>query len=204
MHAQKFDGFDMEGGILSSKVDDKVSLYLSTKYNYWFNPAIGLTIGGMFLHSGIDKRFESPNDKNTVYYIDDNIFNLNCVTGLKISFPAYKNIGVLADFNFLFEPVPFNSVSVKSINPETEKNRNKFIFTRFNPAYQLQASLFYNIKKEDEKTVQIAIGGGISDYNPYNTYYRATIDKIKLKDHLDLSTSKMAYTVFLRLSGLDL
>lgn len=45
LYAQKYDGFDLEGRILSSKVDDKISLYLSGKYNYWFNPTIGVTIG---------------------------------------------------------------------------------------------------------------------------------------------------------------
>ncbi len=204
VYAQTSDGFDLEGGVLSSKVDDKISLYLSGKYNYWFNPTVGVTIGGMFLHSNIDKRFESPKDKNKAYYIDDNIFNLNCITGLKLSSPTYKNLGIMADLNFLFEPIPFNSVSIKVVNAGDEESKNKFVFTRFNPSYQLQASLFYNIKKQNKKIMQISLGTGISNYNPYNTYYRSTIDNIKLKNQLSLSSSKIGYTVFLRLSGLNL
>ncbi|HBK30552.1 MAG TPA: hypothetical protein DEF88_15805 [Porphyromonadaceae bacterium] len=176
------------------------------KYNYWLNPFVGLTIGGAATYSGIDKYLESPNDPQIVYYIEDkHILNLNCLTGIKLSSPTYKHFGLAADAGFSFEPIPFNSGSVESRNVVTneEKVKSKTVFTRFNPAYYLQLSLFYRKKTDTHQSCQLAIGMGVTNYNPYNTYYRTTIDGIRLKDHFELSTSKPAYTLFLRLSGLN-
>lgn len=85
----------------------------------------------------------------------------------------------MADLNLLFEPIPFNSVFIKIVNAGNEESKNKFVFTRFNLSYQLQASLFYNIKKQNKKIMQISLGTGISNYNPNNTYYRSIIINIK-------------------------
>jgi hypothetical protein len=112
-YSQKTDGFDFDGGIISSSLDDLISFYGGFKYNYWFCPYVGFAVGVMVSHSKIDMIFPSPQDRSVSYDIeDDNIINLTGITEVKFSSPVYKGFGISSDFNFLFEPVPFNTVSI--------------------------------------------------------------------------------------------
>lgn len=207
--AQKATGFDIEAGLNSSDLEHKISYYAGAKYSYWFNRYIAYSIGGSVLYSNLENTFDSPSNNRVVYYIDDKIINLNCVTGIKISTSTIKNIGLMTDFNFQFEPIPFNSVSLDKKTFENnslvpaEKSKNKWVFTHFNPSYNIQVSLFYNLKNE-RRVTQLALGWGLGNYNAYNTYYRATVDELKLRNYLKLKPDKANFSVFLRISGISL
>jgi hypothetical protein len=157
------------------------------------------------LYSHIDERLDSPTNDKVVYYIDDNIINFYCITGLKIASPIVNNIGLMLDLNFHFEPIPFNSVSVEKKTFESnnsivhEDRKNRLIYTYFNPSYNLQLSIFYDLKNENRK-IRFALGCGLGNYNSYNSYYRTKIDDIRLKDYLKLKPNDLTFSTFIRIS----
>ncbi|MDD4516662.1 hypothetical protein [Massilibacteroides sp.] len=210
IYSQSKKGFEIEGGLINSDLNESLSFNLGAKYNYWINSYVGYSIGGFFSHSRIDLMFDSPKEKNVSYNLNDNnIINLSGVLGLKLVTPTFKDFGLMSDFNFLFEPIPFNVASVdKRIydlggNRMEEKSKNKMVYTQFNPAFSIQLSLFYDYKQNGKKT-RFALGGGITNYNAYNTYYHAKIDDIRLKDHLKLKPNNLSAMIFIRVSGLYL
>lgn len=210
IYSQSKKGFEIEGGLINSDLNESLSFNLGAKYNYWINPFVGYSIGGFFNHSRIDLMFDSSKENNVNYAVDDNnIINLSGVFGLKFVTPTFKNLGLMSDFNFLFEPIPFNVASVdKRIfdlggNRVEEKSKNKMVYTQFNPAFSIQLSLFYDYKQNGKKT-RFALGGGSTNYNAYNTYYHAKIDDIRLKDHLKLKPNNLSAMIFIRISGLYL
>jgi hypothetical protein len=206
IYSQKSDGFELEGAILVSDLEESLFFNIGGKYHYWINPFVGFSVGGSFIYSRLDMRFDSPRENNVRYYLDDNIVNISGAVGLKLSTPTYKGFGLMSDFNFLFEPIPFNLVSVDKKyfdsrgNLSDDKNKSKIVFTNFNPAYAVQLSIFYEIKKED-KRMRLGLGTGFTNYNVYNAYYRAKVDNIRLKDHLTLRPDKSSTMIFLRISG---
>lgn len=175
LFSQKSEGFDLDAGMFVSDLTQSLSFNLSGKYNYWFNPYLGYSLGAMFNYSSIDLMFESPVDKYSSYYIDDkkNI-NLSGIIGVKFSTPTYKGFGLMSDVNFLFEPIPYNAISIDKRTFDTnsnlteDKSKNKMVFTHFNPNFNIQVNLFYEVKK-DSKKMRFALGGGITNYNAYNT-----------------------------------
>jgi len=152
--SQKSTGFDFEGGMLVSDLDESLSFNFAVKYNYWVNPYIGGSFGLIFNRSTIDRRFDSPAERMVSYYIDDkDIINLSGIVGFKLSTPTFKGFGIMSDANFLFDPIPYNSVS---------------------------------------------------NYNVYNSYYRAKIDNIYLRDYLKLKPNDLSTVIFLRVSGFEI
>ena len=208
--SQKSTGFDFEGGMLVSDLDESLSFNFAVKYNYWVNPYIGGSFGLIFNCSTIDRRFDSPAERMVSYYIDDkDIINLSGIVGLKLSTPTFKGFGIMSDANFLFDPIPYNSVSVDKkyfdANSYLEKNKikSRTVFTHFNPSFSLQLSLFYEIK-QDSRKMRFALGAGVTNYNVYNTYYRAKIDNIYLRDYLKLRPNDLSTVIFLRVSGFEI
>ncbi len=207
--SQKTNGFELEAGFNHSDLKDKLSYYIGGKYSYWFNPNLAYILGASVLHSKLDDKFDSPTNNNVVYYIDDNIVNFYCTTGFKAASPTLKGVGLMADLDFRFEPIPYNSISIdkntfdpSTLNPKSE-SKNKYVFTHFNPSYNLQLSLFYDLKK-DNRITRFSIGGGVGNYNAYNTYCQATVDNIKLRDHLILKPTSLTFSAFVRVSILGL
>lgn len=210
LYPQKCDGFDIEGGMVISDLDESLSFSLGEKYNYWINSYIGFSAGSLLSYSQMDLRFDSPVENDVSYYLDDNnIINLSGLIGLKLSTPTFRGFGLMSDLNFLFEPIPYNSVSVDKKYFDTNTNliqgkgKNKFVFTQFNPAFSFQLSAFYELKQGNHK-MRFAFGGGTTNYNIYNTYRKAKIDGIALKNHLKLRPDKLSTQIFLRVSGFNL
>ena len=210
INAQKLDGFEIDASIQSSDIEDRASYSFAGKYNYWLNPYVGFSFGGMVLHSKIDLIFKSPKDDKVYYNIDDNsIINFNGILGLKLSTPIIGGFGVMSDFNFVFEPIPFNAFSIDkkfydiSGNLTNSKSKNMMIFTHFNPSYLLQLSVFYEIKKDNTKKLRFALGSGMTNYNPYNTYYHAKVDDVLIRDHMKLIPQKPTFSFFFRITRLN-
>jgi hypothetical protein len=86
------------------------------QFRYWINTYFTFSIGGTVLYSTIDQWFDSPIDDRDLYDAEASIINLNCVTGLKLSSPTWKNIRATTDLDFQFEPIPFNLVSIEKIS----------------------------------------------------------------------------------------
>ncbi|MEG0109037.1 MAG: hypothetical protein RR705_09340 [Lachnospiraceae bacterium] len=200
--AQKARGFDLDASILYSDLEEPISFGVAGKYNVWLNPYFAVSLGGRLTYSRLQLGFDSPSDERVSYYIDDNnLLNLNGDLGVKSVTPTYKGIGLFADLSFLFDPIPVNVVSIDkrvSYPMEEVKSKNKMVYTHFNPSYSLKLGVFYQLKTGG----QIAIGGEITSFNPYNVYYQTTIDAIKLNQYLKLAPDKQTYSVFIRISGL--
>lgn len=209
LHAQYAKGFTMEAAMHDTDLDTELFFDLALKYDYWFNRFTGVSFGGMVNFSKMDSGFGSPVNDNVRYELDDFVLNFSGIIGMKFATPTFKGFGLECDLNLLVAPVPFNLVSVdkRTYVEEEDKYNNTYkmqvVYTHFNPAYSMQASVFYQ-KRGKSKITRISLGAGLSNYNPYNVYYRASIEDIELKNHLHLKPSKQSYMIFLRLSGLNL
>lgn len=51
LFSQKSEGFDLDAGMFVSDLNQSLSFNLSGKYNYWFNPYPGYSLGAMFNYS---------------------------------------------------------------------------------------------------------------------------------------------------------
>ncbi|WP_329905356.1 hypothetical protein [Porphyromonas pogonae] len=137
----------------------------------------------------------SPHDPNIEYRIgDEKDEDIQVLIGLKLSTSAMYKIGAVADFNFKFSPIPLYHLHVeKMTKPQQPYNTTNFremkitdhgktVYTGFNPTLECKVSVFYLIKT--------FVRAGISNYNPYNAYYRSSVDGLKLRDHLSLKPDK--------------
>ena len=204
--AQTDREFELEGNMLSTDIGEGVTFELAGKFIHWLNPYVGATIGLATNYSRIDETFNSPKDGQIYYDLDDKVFNLNGSLGLRLSTPVYKKMGMATDFNFIFDPIPFDVVSIEKTIYEPnsyrydEKDITKFVFSRFNPSYRIDLSLFFE-KETNVGRARIYLGGAITNFNPYNGYYRAKVDGMRLKDHIKLRSNDLNYVIFIRLSG---
>ncbi|NDV70195.1 porin family protein [Dysgonomonas sp. 25] len=202
----KKHGFEGEGGLLYSKgLETEISFYLGGKYNYWLNDYVALSGGGMVIHSYLDTYFSTS---KATYDVEDHIINLAGSVGVKLSTPTVKGFGVEADAAFLFDPIPFNAVVMEkryySLHGDyRERDKTKMVFTQFNPSYHLQVGLFYE-KKQQTGVLRFTLGAGLTNYNPYQPYYRAKIDGVRLKDELTLRPDRQSLSIFFRVSGFAL
>lgn len=210
INAQKSDGFEIDASIQSSDIEYNTSYSFAGNYNYWLNPYFGFSVGGMVLHSKIDLTFKSPKEDKVYYNIDDtSIINFNGILGLKLSTPIIGRFGLMSDFKFVFEPIPFNAFSIDknfydiSGNLTNSKSKNRMIFTKFNPSYLLQLSVFDEIKKENTRKLRLTLGVGVTNYNPYNTYYHAKVDNVLIRDFLELIPQKPTFSFFIRITRLN-
>lgn len=209
LRAQYAKGYALEAAIHNTDLDTELFFDLAFKYDYWFNRCMGISMGGLINFSKMESVFDSPIDEKVRYELDDLVLNFSGIVGLKFATPTFKGFGLECDLNLLIAPIPFNLVSVdkQTYQEEEDKYNNAYkmqvVYTHFNPAYSMQASLFYQ-KRTKSKITRISLGAGVSNYNPYNVYYRASIDDIDLRNHLHLKPSKQSYMIFLRLSGLNL
>ena len=200
--AQSAEGFDYEGGMLYNKeLENPLSYQLTAKYNYYFNKYLGLSFGG------INERLKSPIEVDYIYIMDNNIFKLSAIIGLKYRIQLLKNVGIVSDMNFGFEPIPIDWLSYKKTKIKgtikDDSFKTKFVFTQFNPSAFLHIGLYYDIKdKNNNNILRLSIGCGIGYYNPYITYYKSSIDKIKLKQHLTLKPQKTTYSFYFRFSSI--
>lgn len=173
------------------------------KYNYWLYQYLGFTCGFDYNHSSIDKSFKDPKQSQYSYSIDKSIDNFSAILGIKLATPTFKNFGLIGDLLFTFEPIPYNVISfskyMKTENHQiySSEKSGGFSYTKFNPSYRGELSLFYQFNDEDPR-IRLAIGGAITDYNPYNTYYRAEIEGVKLRDYLHLKPKSPGFMFFLR------
>jgi hypothetical protein len=207
VYSQKSQGLEMEGNMLYMDVGDSFSFDFAMKYAYWLNPYIGFSYGGTIGAAKFDKWIDSPTESNVYYSLDGSVVHLNGILSLKLSSPVYKRIGATTDFNFLFEPIPFGLASIEKNRYDPNKlssdtsTKYKAVYTRFNPSYSIQFGLFYEIEGKRNSKTRLSLGCGITNFNPYNTYYLATIDNIPLKNHMKLRPDDLGIQLFIRLSN---
>jgi hypothetical protein len=220
LRAQK-PGFDMEAGLIASPiVDHGLPYYFTGAYNLWFSQYFAVSGGLVFLHSNIDQSFRSPKETNIVYELEDDIINLNGALGIKLVTPVYKNTGLMADVKFLFSPLPLYKINAdKYFMPPVDWNEfpaganyyqespfvgdaSKVVYTRFNPSFMFKGGFFFesNSPMNGDGKGRIVIGMGIGRYNPYNAYYRGTLDGIPLKKYLKVNSHENTYSVFVQIS----
>lgn len=207
-YSQKIKEHELDGHMIYTDLDGggELTFGLAAKGNYWLNPYVALTAGVMMNYSKIDLGFYSPANNRVFYDLDEPIFNLNGILGLKLSSPTYKRFGLMSSANFMFAPIPFNLVGAnrETYEPDSyhpkEKSKSYLVYTRFSPSYSIEFSLFYEKKKETGR-VRLSLGGGITNYNPYNAYYYAKIDGLRLRDHVRLRPDDISFVLFVRLSG---
>lgn len=178
LFSQKRQDIEVGAVVMASDLDG-VSAGFSLNVNFWRNRYLGLTAGAIATVTKTDNMRVGP------YRISERIYNLNGVTGLKLASPIYKKFGLIADARFMFAPIPFYPVNMES----DDKNKTKVVFTRFNPSYSLELSIAYGA---------FSLGGGITSFNPYNAYYRASLGGYRLREHLQLKPDKVGAILFVR------
>jgi hypothetical protein len=209
---------EAEAGILSSELlNEGFPYYLSGSFICWFHPYAGISAGINFVKAKIDESFASPLETNVKYVIESDIQKVNATLGIKLLTPTFKNLGLMADLKFSFAPVPLGLVSVdKYFTPPTNvdmtkpgyylvtshfmEHKTKIVYTHFNPAFILKGGIFFNYKNHKGDKMRIALGLGMSQYNPYNTYYRASIDGMPLKKYLKLKSDQNIYSIFIQVA----
>lgn len=208
-YAQRFSEFELQGNMFCTDIDDgtEFAFGIAGKRSFWLNPYVGMAVGAMMNYSKIDRGFQSPTDSKVYYRLDEPIVNLNGIVGLKLSTPTYKKVGMMADFNFMFAPIPFYPVGIEkeiSAHPgdafPKEKSKTRIAYTKFSPSYSVEFSLFYENKANGGRG-RIAVGGGITNYNPYSPYYHAKIDNLRLRECTRLRPDDIGVVLFIRLSG---
>lgn len=209
VRAQYARGYEIDLAVHDTDLDTDYFFDLAVKYNHWFSRYTGISIGALVNGSKLDMGFDSPDDANVYYDLDNFVLNLTGTVGMKFATPTVKGFGLACDLNLLVAPIPLNIVSVnKRYYHEDEgytsnSYQSQVVYTRFNPAYSAQVSLFYDKRKKSSR-MRFAVGAGISNYNPYNAYYHADIDDIKLRDHVKLKPSDQSIMIFVRMSGFKL
>lgn len=144
------------------------------------------------------------NSKQEKYYITDNkVSNINIISGLRFATPKWGNFGAMAKLEGSVNPIPYDVISYEKIYSNHDKEKSKFIFNHFNPSYFASTGIFYDYKRKST-ILRITLGYSITNYNPYNTYYHAKIEGVRLRDFKHLSTKRMAHTIFLSFNFLSL
>ena len=207
LFAQRTTELELEGGIRVSDLVEPASFYLSLKTVRWLNPYFAYTIGGGLSFVRINTGFRLPHNTEIRYHIDDRVFDFLAITGLRLATPAFRNIGLMADVNFMIEPIPLGFVSVSRTDfsnppgPPARSYHSRFVYTRFNSGYNIQLSAFHNFNSED---FRLAVGFGFGNFNPLNTYYRAVLNDIRLSNYLRLRPERMNFSIFVRFSSISL
>lgn len=201
LSAQKSRTFDLESTLLSPAVQTSTSFGFSGRYNVWFAENLAYTVGARVFATPFDAHF-STEDRTMSYDIANLLISLRGEVGLKWQTPATSRVGFFADLSFLFAPIPFNRVSMErkrsSFTMGEKSNINKIVYTHFSPGYSLKMGPLYHVTG----STQIALGVEITSFNPYSAYYRATVDDIRLKEHLQLSSNQPGIGFFIRCSGI--
>ena len=205
--AQQATEFEMEVGARSSDLVQPTSFYTSVKFSRWLNSYFAYTFGGGFSRTSLSRNLYIPN-RVAVYRVDSSPTNLFATTGLKLATPTFRNIGLMSDIDFMFSPIPFSLASITASTydrpfphpPATSRVYSRIVYTRFNPSYNIQLSAFYTFDRE----WRLAVGVGFGNYNPLNTYYRAVINDIRLKNYLRLRSERMNLSIFVRFSTISL
>jgi hypothetical protein len=207
--AQQANTLDIEVGARDSHTLVTSAYYVGGKYAYWLNPHFAYSFGGGMSFAPLNESFHTYKGSEEIYYsIDSKARNLYATLGIKLSTNTLKRIGLEADADFQFEPLPFNFATVEksvfiggSSVSDSHRSITKLVFTYFNPCYNLQISVFYKPKKTNAK---LALGCGFGNYNYLNTYYRTTIDNVKLSERINLRPKGMDFSLFIRLSNISL
>lgn len=175
--SQKSDALELEGGLSGMK--GGVSYYFGGKYVSNLNSYIGFSFGGMMNYAHIEKTING-------HLYDGNSTALIGLIGTKFSTPVYRHIGITADLNFMFEPIPF---SIFTLGQNDDEDETKSVYNGFNPGIGAQAGAFYQ-----KKYFRLVVGGGVSSYNPYCPYYKY--------NHLSVPHNDCLISIFVRIYGL--
>ncbi|HJD92292.1 hypothetical protein [Bacteroides coprosuis] len=195
---KKTISYDIEAGLFSSVLEDGVPWYLGFKLNYNLNRFSAVYAGANLNFARIEQSRKSG--EYTTYSLDAPLMNLNTSIGAKVFTPLTAKIGVMADASFLFSPIPFNLVRLDEEKLSVtggvyESDRYlKGVYTHFNPTFKISAYLFFKIPSVDD--ARMYVGYSVSNYNILNSYYRAEVHGVKLKDYFDLKTGRSTLSLF--------
>lgn len=112
--------------------------------------------------------------------------------------PLIGNTGIYGNGSFLFEPIPFDYISIEK-RTGNDLNRQpeiieKFQFTKFSPGVFAEAGLFHHFKRGD-KGFRLFIGLGYGWYDMYTVYRRVTFDGQTLSKFLPQDNNYSRITI---------
>lgn len=185
--AQNLKDFSMDAGLYFNSNND-VAFHYSVSYNRLFNPYSGVSAGAMLLLAPLDAAGWSNGGQTNYYSLDGkNVPHLNFVLSVFYMRPLITNTGIYGNASFLFEPIPYQYVSIEKRTSsdwnQIPENHGKFQYSGFSPGTFAEAGLFHDFKKGD-KGVRLFVGFGYGWYDMYAAYRRTTIDGQRLSLHI--------------------
>ena len=200
--AQNLKDLSMDAGLYFNSNND-VAFHYSINYNRLFNPYFGVSAGAMLLLAPLDAAGWS-NEETIHYSLDEkNVSHLNIVLSVFYMRPLISNTGIYGNGSFLFEPIPYQYVSIEkrtgSDLNQIPENLGKFQYSGFSPGTFAEAGLFQNFKNGG-KGFRLFVGFGYGWYDMYAAYRRTTIDGQKLFTHIPQNNYYKRITI--RLMGI--
>jgi hypothetical protein len=183
--AQNRRTLSIDGGLYANSNND-VAAHVSVSRNWLFSPYFGVSAGAMLLFATLDDAGWSTKEQTVRYSIDEKkVQHLNIVLSAFYMRPLVRNTGIYGNGSILFEPVPFDYISIEKWtgNDPISENRGKFQYSGFSPGAFAEAGLFHDFKKRN-KGFRLFIGFGYGWYDMYAAYRRTTIDGQKLSFHV--------------------
>jgi hypothetical protein len=189
--AQVKKGLGIDGGMYFNS-NEELLFSTSVTYNWLINKNLILSTGGMLVHSKLDKSWG-------VYSLDENVLRLNSVSSATYICPIYKQTGIYGSGSFIFEPIPFDYISIDKQTESKNVSKGKYIFSRFTPGAFLETGIFHSFNKNN-KALKLFCGIGYGWYDPFADYRSCTLDGQNLSSHIP--QDKNYYRISVRLLGL--
>jgi hypothetical protein len=205
--AQRQKELAIDGGLYGNS--SNVALHFSVSENWLFNPNFGVSAGAMFLLAPpLDVAEWSDAGQTNRYSVDDNnVWHLNIILSAFYMRPLIRNTGIYGNGSFLFEPVPFDYISVEKRAGndwyQVPEERGKLQYSGFSPGAFAEAGLFHDFKaREGKKGLRVFVGFGYGWYDMYAAFRRATIDGQKLSTQIRTPLDNYYKRITIKLMGI--
>lgn len=196
-YSQKQTLLSIDGALYANS--DNIAAHFSVNRNWLFNPSFGISAGVMFAAAPLDIPRWS-NAEQTISYTLDNksVKHLNIALSTFYIRPLIGNTGIYGNVSFLFEPIPFDYISIEKRAENDFKQQaetiGKLQFSKFSPGIFAEAGLFHHFKRGD-KGVRLFIGIGYGWYDMYTACRIVTLDGQSLSKFLPQNNNYSRFTI---------
>lgn len=195
--AQEQASLSLDGGLYANS--ENVAAHFSVNRNWLFNPGFGVSGGVMFAAASLDIPQWSNVEQTSSYYLHSkSAKHLNIVLSTFYMRSLIGNIGIYGNGSFLFEPIPFDYISIEK-RTGSDLNRQpeiigKFQFSKFSPGVFVEAGLFHHFKRGD-KGFRLFIGLGYGWYDMYTAHRSVILDGQSLSKFLSQNNNYGRITI---------
>lgn len=200
--AQIRKALSIDGSLFANS--ENIAYQFSVNYNRLLTPWLGVSAGFMYVESPLDVPGWSNAEETSYYYLsDENVNHLNMVLATSFMCPLVHNVGIYVNGSFLFEPIPFDYISVEkeiiSDQYQESETLGKFQSTRFSPGVFTEAGLFYDFNRAGPG-FRLFVGFGYGWYDMHVAYRKTVIDGQRLSRFMPENNNYNRITI--RLMGL--